>query len=288
MQRLGRREFLLGLGASSALAALRPIRLAAMRPPEASSPALQTVNVLIHGMFAVEVGTQEVFLYPPEVSGHVYKAGTLGAEELLAKGGKYQLSGLASHARLSLAEIHPSQVPVFHRRLLNTHLAHCEIVLPMPDEITPLRMMHGVSGAAFYQGKPQLYEQPTSIADVLVLTYRHVIGSVKLSSLAWAPAPKNGIANLHFWAMPEGVVPSDHAERAFAAMAAMIGYPHLRENPLYDRLPSPGVDSHPQIPGVSSRDEMGLAEIKMAQRGKSGKPTMYFGGSFTCAGAVLY
>lgn len=280
MRELGRREFLLGLGAGSALAALRPMRLEAMLPREAASASLRAVNVLILGMFAVDVSVKDVILYPPKAAGHVYKAGNRNAPRNLTEGGHYWLTGVKSHTRLPLSDIHPGEFGVFHRHAINTSLAYCRIVLPMPDAITPLRSESADPGQPFFEGTPKPYQEPSSLPDVLVLTYNHVTGPVELHGFPWTPIPENGIANLSFWAMPNGPVPSDHPKKAFAALAAMIGYPHLSINSHYASTKAPPVDLHPGVPGVTSSDERSLLEM--------GPHTRLSTGSLTCAAYGLY
>lgn len=282
MHKLGRREFLLGLGAGSALAALQPIRLDAMLPREAASPSLRAVNVLILGMFAIDVGTREIILYPPKAAGHVYKAGNRSTPQDLVEGAHYRLTGVKSHPRLTLAELHPSQFGVFQHHAINTALAYCEIVLPMPDRFTPLRAKSADPGQPFFEGTPKPYREPKSLPDVLVLTYNHVTGPAKLVGFPWKPIPQNGIANLSFWAMPDSQVPPNHPKEAFAALAAMIGYPHLAINPHYANATAPPVDAHPGVPGVTSNDEMELTEQRQGVQAK------LYTGSLTCASYGLY
>lgn len=280
MRKLGRRQFLLGLGAGSALAALHPLRLGAALAPEAGPQRLRALNVLIHGMLVVDVGTRQVILYPPKTAGHAYKAGDRGAEQDLVEGAHYRLTGVKPHARLTLAEMHPGGFGVFHRHPVNTRLAYCEVILPMPDSITPLRATTKAQGQPFFEGTPNPYEAPDSLPDVLVLTYNEVEGPVKLTQLSWTPKPNNGIANLNFWAMPSGPVPPDHPEQAFADLAKLIRYPHLKINPYYTHVPPPPLDAHTGVPGVTPDDERGLTE---------GGVHIYLStGSLTCAAYGLY
>lgn len=287
MQKLGRREFLLGLGAGSALAALGPLAFASSRLPEESSPGLRAVNVVIVGMFLFDVGTKEIVLYPPDVPGHKYVAGSLADPRPLVKGRHYRLSGPTAHARLPLADFHPDQIGVFPRHPVHTKYAYCRIALPMPDMITLGRQAPVTPGKPPFLGTPKPYREPQVLSDALILTYGHVPGPVRFASFPWAPKPKNGIENLHIWAMPSGPVPANHPEIAFRILTELMGYPHVSINPTYETMPVPP-KTVPYVPGVGRKDEMDLEELTIQQAKKLKRHYSYYRGSFTCASAILY
>lgn len=288
MRKLGRREFLLGLGAGSLAAALEPVGLAANWPLPVDTAGLQTLNVLIHGMFVIDVGKEEITLYPPNVAGHNYEAGTQEAMESMRHGVHYQLTGLKSHPRLTLAELHPLHIGIFPRHAVNAKLALCRITLPIPDKITPARQTKATAGQAFFEGTPKPYEQPDFLADLLILTYQQVAGPVRFAPFSWRPSPQNGIANLDIWAMPRSRVPSNHPEAAFNALAAMMGYPHLRMNPYYEKKHIPVIDKNPGVKGVAPKDEMDLVEVLKAKAQKNHVRVFDYQGSLTCASVILY
>jgi hypothetical protein len=262
--------------------------LAANWPPTASAAGLHRLNVLIHGMFVIDVGKDEIKLYPPDVSGHTFKAGTQGAMNSIRRGVNYHLAGLKSHTRLTLAELQPLHIGVFPRHAVNTKLAFCEISLPMPDKVSPARQEQAVPGQAFFEGTPKPYKQPDSLADLLIFTYEHVAGPVQFAPLPWVPTPKNGIANLDIWAMPDGPVPSNHPEEAFSTLAGMMGYPQLRMNPYYEKKKVPAIDKNPGVLGVTPKDEMDMVEVLNAKAQKNQVHILDYQGSLTCASAILY
>jgi hypothetical protein len=261
--------------------------LAAGRPPEESSPNLRAVNVVVTGMFLFDVGANEIVLYPPNVPGHHYAAGSLEAPGLLVEGRHYRLTGPTAHARLPLADFHPDQIGIFPRHPVDAKYAYCRITLPMPDTITLARQAPVVPGKPAFLGTPKPYREPNLLSDAMILTYGHLPGAVSFAPLSWTQNPKNGIENLHIWAMPSGPVSANHPEVAFRILTELMGYPKLSINPAYETMPVPP-KTVPYVPGVGRKDEMDLEELTLQQQKKLKRHFTFYQGSLTCASAILY
>lgn len=228
-----------------------------------------TLNVLVHGMYVVVIGNREVTFYPPAVpnNAHSYLAGNWMQEAPLNPGGEYRLTGTARGKRPTLDAVHPYFDAVFRKGKLNPRLAYCTLKLPFPDRITPLRLTAERPGVPFFTGKPKLYRAPQALPEVVVLTYGGVSADAKLQPLLWKPAPTNGIANLHLWAMPPGETPAGHPEAALAVAGKLMGFANLKMDMSYSMQPPPPLDPQPAVAGVASEDEESLAERQGASGG---------------------
>lgn len=249
-----------------------------------------TLNVLVHGMHAIEIGDHDITLYPPAVPDnvHVYRAGAWKQEQDLSQGAQYHLSGVnAARSRPALTDLSPEHDPVFRRNAVDAGLSFCRIHLPFPDKITPLRLTHAQPGEPFYAGSPAPYQPPSAMPEVVALTYKNVEGRPGLRPLQWSPEAHDGFVNLHIWAMPPGPTPMGHPHQAFQTMARMIGYPDLEMNPAYHTQGLPPLDPHPAVPGVRSEEEKSLHERSMETPTGGDFPPM-FSGSFECGALFLY
>jgi hypothetical protein len=243
-----------------------------------------TLNVLIHGMYAIDVGDHEITLYPPSIpdGSHVYMAGTWEQEEALSPGEQYRLTGVAGRrTRPALADLHPNHNAVFQRQLIDDSVAFCSIVLPFPDLITPLRLTKRTEeyGSFFLNSPPELYKDPQFFPSVVALTYQ----SIGLQPLRWTPNPQNSVVNLHFWAMPPDTTGPDHPVKAFDRMKLMIGCPNLQPNRSYKEMPP--LDLAPQAPGICCDEEKTLHERRTPSAASVGAKFM---GSIDCASLFMY
>jgi hypothetical protein len=248
--------------------------------------ASTTLNVLIHGMFAIEVGDQGITLFPPAMpdNSHVYRAGTWEREEALLPNLQYRLTGVAGrNTRPLLDDLHPDHNAVFQRpsKPIDQNLAFCSIALPFPDRITPLRLKKAAPGQPFFQNPPPNFNQPHYFPSVVALTYQ----GIGMWPLNWAPVLQNNIANLHFWALPPEASNLAHAHMAFSKLAQMIQYPNVQPNTYYDNAGIPLLDLVPEVEGVCCDEQKTLYERRTPSPG-SGE--IKFMGSIDCASVFLY
>lgn len=255
MKSLTRRGLLQGLGAFSALAAFRPLAHAAAPPSPAVGSAATQINVVLHGMFAIVLGNGKAVLYAPEVSPHVYLGGTWLAERPLSKGQTYDLSASMISGKKSPVQLDPNNFLVFSSQSVHMDLSQsfCTIVLPTPDNITPLRSIKADSGPIF----KGLANSPKHLPTEIVLSYdrTQVNSSIQLTPLNWTPA-----VNLHLWATPETMPPPSH--NPLAALSKLLGIKPLQLNSPYDTRKPPAPDVHPPVLGLSGEEEKNLIERK--------------------------
>lgn len=247
-----------------------------------------TLNVLIHGMYLIDIGGHNVMLYPPKVpnDAHIYMAGTWKKEEPLEEGSRQRLTGFARHSRPALSALHAESNAVFHRAQPDLSQAYCSIEVPFPDTIATLRLTREKSDVPFFQGSPNLYQAPNALPDVIVLTYNNVDGEVKLKPLGWTPETQNGIANLHLWATPPGPTPPGHPEAELQVIGKMMGYPNLRMNLIYKEQPAPSPDLDTGVPGVTSDEELSYFE-RQSVGGDAGLGPR-ISSSFDCVSLIVY
>lgn len=246
--------------------------------------ASTTLNVLIHGMFAINVGDDEITLYPPSMldGSHAYLAGSWEQEQALSPNQPYRLTGVAGRrTRPTLDDLHPNHNAVLQAQIADDTIPFCSIALPFPDIITPLRLtqMDNNYGPFFLNSPQELRKQPQYFPSVVAFTYL----SFGLYPLQWAPGQQNGVTNLHFWAIPPGPTAPDHPKKAFDRMKAMIGCPDLQPNTKYKEMPP--LDLVPPIPGVCCDEEKTLHERRTPSAGSRGAKFM---GSIDCASLFLF
>jgi hypothetical protein len=178
-----RRQLIQGLLAAPALKASGNLRLTENLPLSDSGPGYQmTLNVVTHGMFAVEFNkkSQRLFLLLPDMgAAHRYKAGHWDAENDLQPGVTYTLNGVIGDTHT------PPQVPTFdctehavvEADLQRKNPPFCTVDLPFPVRVIPARtqsVANGTNpsgGAPIFQTPNPLSKQPTQLPRVLVLQY---------------------------------------------------------------------------------------------------------------------
>ena len=264
MRKVGRREFLLGLGAGTGMAALGPRGWGKLLASKSVAPGSRTLNVLIHGMFVVDVGQagQGITLYAPIApdNSHVYQAGNWKHERAIHRGAVLSLTGVTPGGRPTLDNLHYHENPVFPRHAVNPRLAYFTFQLPFPDDYGFLRLAHKQSGQPFFLGSPAPYDHPDAIPEVVAFIYHNASATPAIHTLPWTPKFHNGFANLHIWAMRPRLTTEQHIQDTFSVMAKMMGDSKITPNKVYLSLPIPPVDAHTGVPGVPSVEEETLHE----------------------------
>lgn len=265
MKEITRREALRRLAAGSALAMFPGLVKAAFGTQQRQSvkTPFQRVNVLFHGLSAIEFASGEVHVYLPAAgSGRAYLAGTWMQEAALTPATKYRLSGVMTGPRPVLGSIDPQRNAVFRRRKISTSGSFCTLVFPFPDFVTALRPLHKRHGKNFFTGSPRPIVEPRSIPQVTVFSYVRPDYTTPLQFLPanWTPVVEKGIVNLHVWDATVKTPRPQASLQAFAEMAKMIDAPRLGLNPVYDKIKLPRPDKDPVVEGLSCQEEWTLVE----------------------------
>lgn len=232
-----------------------------------------TLNVVVHGMFAAKFDNKNkhIILYTPNMpdGSHAYKAGNWKTELDLTKPRYYSKQyTLVPAPKNKKPHLRHSHIPVFPSKLANITSPKFTFVLPYPNRIIPLRSIERDNSCdSFFLGKPVPKATLNSVPLVVVFTYLNMTNPIlkPLTSQQWAPDVKNGIANLHIWAMPPKDPGPIHPYYAFKQMKKMVGYAKhdLDINKVYVVKKAPNCDPDPAALGaygVSSAEEKSLIE----------------------------
>lgn len=186
---------------------------------------MPTLNVILHGLFAIHERENDMVLFLPEVENiHVFRAGAWLAETQLNRGEiSYSLTGVTTGTeRFSEA----SNILVPHREPAEnaSRDAYATILLPMPKAIASLRAVP-IDPATELSGADAVRIQTAVFPTVQVLTYDVPdMDAVKLEGHDWQPSsdPAATIQNLHILSEEEAS-DKEHALLAFSKSAALLG-----------------------------------------------------------------
>lgn len=271
---LTRRDILRGIGSWSAARMLMPSMVSF--GSEDCCCKNKILNVILHGLFVMDVTSSGIQLLTPYVDEHIYKAGNWdqdphNADIIHPLKGSYDLTGVKEG--LTTPQISCDSNLVLSKSKLNFQVdpkpSYVTINSPFPREIHFLRFMKGTN---LYRGI-----QGSGLALCTVLVYE-VCKELRLGDSGWKPYfyPANGtnryIANLHIWAEPEMRTSPGHARRAYRQLMCLLpGLPAFE--PLYDDTPP--LDRQKIldeiIPGLKSIQEMGWSEWQ--NNGEGSRPT---------------
>jgi hypothetical protein len=229
-----------------------------------------TLNVVFHGLWAYEIGPSRsgrdaiVVRTPPE-SDHRVAAGGWIPHADLKEGSTYDLNGVDEGTDTTFDE---ATNAIFRKRKLVADAeVRCTIRLPIPKYIRSLRPITLHKDKPPYLGSDAHLIMSREIAIVQVFVYKANLPDVRLVEVDQAarrphevrlPGINAGqsIANFYVFAQPDGRVPGNHFETAFAKLAALYGL---------DIVPVPSMPAGPQGPnppiaGFMWRDLVGLNE----------------------------
>jgi hypothetical protein len=219
-----------------------------------------TLNVVLHGLFIMNITGSQIELLTPYVDKHYYGAGTWDKKGIcpLGKDGNYQLKGtdfiaqmppLGSEANLTLSQ---SQYNfTIHRdKTLFT------IVLPFPQRVGFLRRVIDGDNQAPKGGAPAVIKT-FALCPVLVYPVEDH-SDLMLTGTKWKPYvdPQTRTVNLHLWAEPLKKLTPQHATMAFNSLSDLT-------QPVKVQLGtqrSVPLDRYPCVYGVTSEEEQGLSE----------------------------
>lgn len=264
MKQITRRELLRRLAAGSALAAWPSLaRAASSLQTRRSEAPFQRVNVLFHGFSVLQFGGEEVHVYLPDGGpDRAYLAGTWLQEVALERGAEYRFSGVVTGPRPAFYQIDPRQNAIFSNRAIDNKLSYCRLVLPFPDVVTPLRLLHEKHGKHFFTGTPRPVIRNKAIPQILAFTYLHpdTRSPLQFRPLPWTPVILGGVVNLHVWNASAKTPAPAASLRGFTVMAKLIGAPELGLNRVYDRIKPPRPDRKPELVGMGCQEEWSLVE----------------------------
>lgn len=247
------------------MAALQPLAHAAVPRLQSaySSSPFQRLDIIFHGLSAIEFTSSEVHTYLPSgPSDYAYLAGTWMQEVTLSRGSEYRLSGVMTGPRPELRDIDPGQNVVYRARPIKPDFSFCKLVLPFPDFVTPLRLLRKEHGRNFLAGSPQPILEPSAIPQVVALGYVHPDSTSPLQfrPLDWTPVIMDGVVNLHIWDAPAKKPTPQEAMDAFTQLTKLIGAPGIHLDPAYAEIDRPLPDENPDVPGLGCQEEWSLVE----------------------------
>jgi hypothetical protein len=265
------------------------VLLAQTQPIEGGSQlAPPQLNVIFQGLFAFVVAEDSIEVLVPEMSDHVYKAGTpnLSSSEPcgplldLSRGTPYELQGVTGRSKGPLfdptvnAVISGAQAGETLAKVEATNpdpkLLFCSIRLPLPDEIHSLRRVPASKcPKGFFQGKDSALIKATELSLTQVLVYRNFKGSpLRLYPLEWAPQPNSNPVNLHVYAEAQRHMDAEegkkHSAEGFKTLIKLLPGTQLE---LSCPDPKASLGRAESLPRIQERDLRDLAELC-----PSGKP----------------
>ncbi len=267
-----RRAILKGCAAFSLGSALAPLQPVFSMPRRAAKGAADTTLYLCcHGLFAFVFQEDHILLLTPRIDEHKFLAGTWRSEKTMKKDGAYSLLG-ATKAEYS------NPRPVIGKD--NLHLSgikdmdlassYCKIKLPFPEQFLSLRHVQ-----ASFTGKSfTTANAPSASSFPLLQVLKYKMPDPKNCKFEgldepWKPDPHASSQQLHIFAEPQDLVPSDHASRAFDALVQIFPGVDLTLKPNHTLAPCPRrepgspreIDLEQQL-SLSERDGSCLALVK--------------------------
>ena len=280
MDKLSRRSFVKQLAGLSMLGAAAPV-LSSLVGCDGNRI---TLNVVLHGLFIMNITDSQIELLTPYVAEHYYGAGSWDKDGICGLGkygssmgehgtyslGKdnycpppdkhntYQLTGtdsvdqmppLGSDANLTLSQ---SQ----YNFTVNHDKTYFTILLPFPQRVGFLRrVVHGYNQLPTSQTPAVI--NTFALCPALVYPVKDY-SDLKLTGTKWKPYldPETRTVNLHLWAEPLKRLTPGHADAAFNALSDLIPPIHVQ---LGTQAGTP-LERYPCVYGVASEEEQGLAE----------------------------
>ncbi len=228
------------LSLGSAVAPLQPL----FSMPRKSSKGVAgtpTLYLCCHGLFAFVFRDDHILLLTPRIQEHKYLAGTWRSEKEMKKGGSYSLVGASksgySNPRPVIGKdnLHLSGI-----KNIDTGSSYCQIKLPFPKQFISLRHV-----AASFSGKSFTAANAASASTFpLLQVLKYEMPDPQNCTFEgldepWKPDPHALSQQLHIFAEPPDLVPSDHATRAFDALVQIFPGVDLRLKPNSTLAPCP-------------------------------------------------
>jgi hypothetical protein len=279
MKKLSRRSFVQTLARGAMLGAAAPL----FSSLAGCGGDRVTLNVVLHGLFIMNITDSQIELLTPYVVEHYYGAGSWtkdgicslgkydismgkhGAHSLGKAGncppddhGNYQLTGtdfiaemppLGSDANLTLSQ---SQ----YNFTIHRDKTFFTILLPFPQRMGFLRRVLGKDNQLPTGGASAVINN-FALCPALVYPVKDY-RDLKLTGTRWKPYvdPETRTVNLHLWAEPLKKLTPQHATMAFEKLSDLTCPVKVQ---LGTQAGAP-LDRYPCVYGVASEEEQGLAE----------------------------
>jgi len=272
-----------------ALASLSAIGQKAFNMPMMFSPAGKpTLNLVLHGLFAMEFTDSNIRLMTPFVSMHRYLASSWNLDD--------QKPMPPGNSPMTLAGV-DTTLPVFDPRdpkhkldralilskselnfIVDKDQAYLTVELPWPLEIKLLRFAkrdpvpkpNEKPGSNIFKVPP--LDKVTELSLCQVVRYPITdLAKLKLTGTTWQgpkqPSPDNTV-NLHLWAEPDQPhMPPSHATEAYNQLGKLL--PKLNFA-LASSDVTVDLDDDTGVTGMAPEEEMGLSEWLHWGEGTSG------------------
>jgi hypothetical protein len=232
------------------------------------------VNVMLHGLFVLNVTDKHIQLLTPKVKEHIYKVGFWNYKNIKCLNpGDYVLEGVTGNG--AKFEMSAENIVLSTETLqfdIDRSCRYFEIIMPLPEKISFLRSM---KGANLYRGTSI---HATGMALCTMLTYCRS-GTLKLRNSDWDPSrePKGirNFVNVHIWAEPQTRVSPLHTIDAYYQLMNFFK-PRPKAGQLYF---APASDDSPPLDhpeaikplGLIPEEEMGWSEWETD--GEGSRPT---------------
>lgn len=264
MKKLSRRSFVHTLARGAMLGAAAPLlsSLGGCRNNRT------TLNVVLHGLFIMNITDTQIELLTPYVVDHYYGAGNWNKDEIckLGKDGKcppdkdgtYHLRGVDENRPPSLgsdANITLSQLE-FNFKVV-PEKSFFRVLLPYPQRVAFLRrVIDGDNTFPTPGGTKTAQIRTFALCPALVYPVADY-HALELTNTTWKPKVEaTRTANLHLWAEPPKRLTPGHADAAFRALSDLFDCLTVQ----LKTIRSVALDRYPAVYGVSSEEEQGLSE----------------------------
>jgi hypothetical protein len=279
---ISRRDVLRGIGGWSAVNAARIISPSLFAATMAGGRGKDTkkLNVMLHGLFLLNIVDNHIQLLTPDVCEHIYKAGDWDQSHIAdlkdPKGKIYKLKGV--RCARTVPKVGTENIVLSRKNLkfeIDPSPRRFEIELPFPEQITFLRSFKGTN---LYRG---LGIHATGMALCTMLTYSRC-GKLELADSGWEPRAENestpvlsNVRTLHIWAEPATRVSPLHTGRAYAQLMCFF----RRQPTNYGMNFTVSTDDSPPLDhaeaihplGLLPEEEMGWSEWE--NNGEGSRPT---------------
>jgi len=256
-------------------------------PPAPQTHPL-TLNLILHGLFAMQFTKDNIQLVTPYVSQHRYLASSWDPHDLRVLCPDSGNPSVPPHGPLKSFTLQGvKKLPPYDPKKLKRALvlsksgqkfnvdpdqAYITITLPWPQDIVPLRFAKQDPKT----GKQNIFKNPPlntvtelSLCQALIYPIQNLL-KLRLDGTSWKPGkpdPSYNTINLHLWAEPDHRTLPSHAAEAYSQLGKLL-------SPLNFELESGDVtgerDASTGVNGMSTTEEMGLAEWLKQGEGTEG------------------